>query len=72
MLIGHRCVTSIKSPSPSDTKMKPYNKLSVFLLFIVPALGGLLFGYEIGVTSASVDQVNIFVFILCLCLWVAE
>ena len=35
-----------------------YNNLSVFLLFIVPALGGLLFGYEIGVTSAAVDQVS--------------
>ena len=36
----------------------PYYRNAVAMLFIVPALGGFLFGYDIGATSFSVFQLN--------------
>jgi MFS family permease len=35
-----------------------YKILSVFLIFLFPAMGGLLFGYDIGATSAVVNQLQ--------------
>jgi hypothetical protein len=35
-----------------------YSRLSAFLIFFFPALGGLLFGYDIGATSAVVSQLK--------------
>ena len=35
-----------------------YSKLSAFLIFFFPALGGLLFGFDIGATSAVVSQLK--------------
>ena len=34
------------------------NKFNVFLVFLFPALGGLLFGYDIGATSFIVQQIS--------------
>lgn len=39
---------------PSDK----YNKLSAFFVFFFPALGGLLFGFDIGATSAVITQLQ--------------
>jgi hypothetical protein len=33
-----------------------YRILSVLYIFLFPACGGLLFGYDIGATSAVIDQ----------------
>ena len=35
-----------------------FNKFSAFLIFLFPALGGLLFGYDIGATSAVILQLQ--------------
>lgn len=35
-----------------------YNKFAAFLIFIFPACGGLLFGYDIGATSAVIPQLT--------------
>ena len=35
-----------------------YNLISAFLIFFFPALGGLLFGYDIGATSAVITQLK--------------
>jgi len=35
-----------------------YNKFAVFCIFLVPALGGLLFGYDIGATSFVSEQLQ--------------
>ena len=35
-----------------------YSKTAAFLIFLFPALGGLLFGYDIGATSAVVAQLK--------------
>jgi sugar porter (SP) family MFS transporter len=35
-----------------------YNSVSAFLIFFFPALGGLLFGYDIGATSAVLTQLK--------------
>lgn len=35
-----------------------YSRISAFLIFFFPALGGLLFGYDIGATSAVVSQLK--------------
>lgn len=35
-----------------------YSRLSAFLIFFFPALGGLLFGYDIGATSAVIIQLQ--------------
>ena len=35
-----------------------YNSVSAFMIFLFPALGGLLFGYDIGATSAVVSQLE--------------
>lgn len=36
----------------------PYNRVSAALIFLFPALGGLLFGYDIGATSAVIAQLT--------------
>lgn len=41
-----------------DDKDISYNKLSAFLVFLFPAIGGLLFGYDIGATSAVITQLE--------------
>eukprot|EP01038_Epipyxis_sp_PR26KG_P010393 gene10393-13959_t len=46
---NHEFVTKIQSK---------YDKISTFLIFFFPALGGLLFGYDIGATSAVVSQLQ--------------
>ena len=38
--------------------MGDYSVFSSFLIFIFPASGGLLFGYDIGSTSASIIQIQ--------------
>ena len=35
-----------------------YSRISAFLIFFFPALGGLLFGFDIGATSAVVSQLK--------------
>jgi MFS family permease len=42
--------------SSFSTPSFPYYRYAVVLLFIVPALGGFLFGYDIGATSFAVVQ----------------
>ena len=49
---GHRYVYS------SATAAGEYSRVSAFLIFFFPALGGLLFGYDIGGTSAVVSQLK--------------
>ena len=43
-------------PQPSD--VGKFSTISTFLIFFFPALGGLLFGYDIGATSAVVSQLK--------------
>jgi MFS family permease len=35
-----------------------YSRVSAFLIFLFPAMGGLLFGYDIGATSAVITQLK--------------
>ena len=37
---------------------RDYSRVSAFLIFFFPALGGLLFGFDIGATSAVVSQLK--------------
>lgn len=41
-----------------ETEDGRYNSYSAFLIFFFPALGGLLFGYDIGATSAVLTQLT--------------
>lgn len=58
----HHDISSIAATmEPSSTPHSfqsqcPYYRHAVALLFIVPALGGLLFGYDIGATSFAIVQ----------------
>jgi len=54
-LISH---PKISSSEPKKPYVARYSKLSVFLIFIFPALGGLLFGYDIGATSSVLTQLK--------------
>ena len=36
----------------------PFKKFAAFLIFLFPAMGGLLFGYDIGATSAVITQLK--------------
>jgi len=38
--------------------MARFSYFSVFLVFLIPAIGGLLFGYEIGATSYTIVQIK--------------
>ena len=40
------------------SKSSGASRFNVFLVFFIPALGGLIFGYDIGVTSAAVQQMQ--------------
>ena len=42
----------------SSVETGSYSKLSASLIFFFPALGGLLFGYDIGATSAVLSQIK--------------
>jgi sugar porter (SP) family MFS transporter len=44
-------------PKPQKESMD-YNPWSAFFIFVFPALGGLLFGYDIGATSAVLPQLE--------------
>ena len=43
---------------PSRTYVRDYNLMAASQVFLFPALGGLLFGYDIGATSAVVSQLE--------------
>lgn len=49
-------LTSTEVVSPPASSAGDYNKFATFLIFFFPALGGLLFGFDIGATSAVVTQ----------------
>lgn len=40
----------------APSKLPAYRKFNTFLLFLVAATGGLLFGYDIGSTSYAAKQ----------------
>lgn len=42
----------------TTTRDRPYSISAVALIFLVPALGGFLFGYEIGATSYAIVQLT--------------
>jgi MFS family permease len=42
--------------TPRNVTPRSYYRSSILLVFIVPALGGLLFGYDIGATSYAIRQ----------------
>lgn len=44
--------------SPRNSPPGQYSRIAVFLIFFFPALGGLLFGYDIGATSAVITQLQ--------------
>jgi sugar porter (SP) family MFS transporter len=44
--------------SSNDKNSSSYNTCSVLMIFLFPALGGLLFGYDIGATSAVLTQLE--------------
>jgi MFS family permease len=46
------------SPESYQHTATSYDKTAAFLIFFFPALGGLLFGYDIGATSAVVSQLE--------------
>jgi sugar porter (SP) family MFS transporter len=50
----------ILANSNSNNTMDPndYSRIGAFMIFFFPALGGLLFGYDIGATSAVVSQLK--------------
>lgn len=41
-----------------ESDVGKYSRVSAFLIFFFPALGGLLFGFDIGATSAVVSQLK--------------
>mmetsp|Transcript_20052 Transcript_20052/g.33284 ORF Transcript_20052/g.33284 Transcript_20052/m.33284 type:complete len:503 (+) Transcript_20052:1-1509(+) len=43
---------------PQEQHERTYYLSSILLIFIVPALGGLLFGYDIGATSYAILQID--------------
>ena len=48
-----------KSSGPGATSAEsPYNALALFRVFIFPALGSLLYGYDIGATSSVLSQMQ--------------
>jgi len=50
--------SSLSSSFEQTSDMGDYSVFSSFLIFIFPASGGLLFGYDIGSTSASIIQIQ--------------
>lgn len=51
--------TSLLTQQPAQHKAQQgpsYNRVAATLIFLFPALGGLLFGYDIGATSAVLSQ----------------
>jgi len=41
-----------------DVSTSSYNRIATLMIFLFPAMGGLLFGYDIGATSAVVTQLK--------------
>lgn len=56
LLHQHQRQTS--SSRGKDVGTSSYNKLATLMIFLFPAMGGLLFGYDIGATSAVVTQLK--------------
>lgn len=50
--------SSLSQPVPRQVRQREYYVSSICLVFLVPALGGALFGYDIGATSFAVTQLQ--------------
>ena len=51
-------IPSDREYTSSSSTVGQYSRISAFLIFFFPALGGLLFGFDIGSTSAVVSQLK--------------